>query len=91
MASISQKPKKTRLRNVMGLEIRRFREEKCWSQADLARQLQLAGWDIERSVLTKIELRKRCLTDYELMMIAQTLGVTLNALIPVTVDLNKYF
>ena len=40
--------------------IRRF------SQTDFARELQLAGWDVERSVITKIELRRRCITDYEI-------------------------
>ena len=91
MAGTHPKPNTPPIRNVVGLEIRRLRESKGWSQADLARELQLAGWDVERTVLTKIELRKRCLTDYELLVIAKTLKVTLNDLVPKRVDLVTYF
>jgi len=70
------------VRNVLGSQIREKREAKGWSQADLVRKLQLRGWDIERTVLTKIENRRRCITDYELIAIAQTLGVTINELLP---------
>ncbi len=79
MASASKKKKKQPIRNVAGLALRRLREGKGWSQSDLARHLQLAGWDVERTVLTKIELRRRCITDYELMMLALVLQVDLNA------------
>ena len=79
------------VRNVVGLEIRRLREAKNWSQADLSRQLQLAGWDVERTVLTKIELRRRCLNDYELLIIAKVLGVSLNDLVPQRLQLKDYF
>jgi hypothetical protein len=48
----------------------------------IARELQLAGWDVERSVITKIELRRRCITDYELMLILATLGATFSSLKP---------
>ena len=62
------------------LEIRRLREQKNWSQSDFARELQLAGWDVERSVITKIELRRRCITDYELLLMLRTLDVPLSSL-----------
>ena len=55
-------------------------EEKNWSQSDFARELQLAGWDVERSVITKIELRRRCITDYELLLMIRVLGVPLDSL-----------
>jgi len=67
------------VRNALGLQIRKMREGKGWSQADFARELQLAGWDVERSVLTKIELRRRCITDYELLLMVKTLGASLAA------------
>ena len=68
------------VRNVLGLQIRKLREEKGWSQADFARELQLAGWDVERTVITKIELRRRCITDYELLLMVKTLGAGLGSL-----------
>lgn len=78
-------------RNVVGLEIRRVREQRNWSQHDLARELQLAGWDVERTVLTKIELRRRCVTDYELLFIAKALRVTPNDLMPKRPELDHFF
>ncbi len=58
----------------------------------MVRKLQLKGWDIERTVLTKIELRRRCVTDYELIAITQTLGVTLDELLlPKTPDVRSFF
>jgi transcriptional regulator with XRE-family HTH domain len=69
-----------------------LREEKNWSQSDFARELQLAGWDVERSVITKIELRRRCITDYELLLMARILGVPLGSLrTPKPSDLSAFF
>ena len=65
------------VRNALGLQIRKLREEKGWSQSDFARELQLAGWDVGRTLITKIELRRRCITDYELLFMAKTLGAAL--------------
>jgi len=80
------------VRNALGLQIRKLREERNWSQSDFARELQLAGWDVERSVVTKIELRRRCITDYELMLIVRTLGAPLSSLkIPKASELNLLF
>jgi hypothetical protein len=65
---------------------------KNWSQSDFARALQLAGWDVERSVITKIELRRRCITDYELLLMVRTLGVPLSSLrTPKASELNLFF
>jgi len=77
---------------VFGLQIRRLREAKNWSQSDFARELQLAGWDVERSVITKVELGRRCITDYELVLMLTTLGVTLGSLkLPKPSELREWF
>ena len=68
------------LRNVLAGRIRRAREKLGWSQSDLARALQLVGWDAGRTLITKIELRERCLTDYELIVLAKVLSVSLDEL-----------
>ena len=84
--------KRAPVRNALGLQIRKLREEKNWSQSDFARELQLAGWDVERSVITKIELRRRCITDYELLLILRTLGAALSSLkIPKANELSVLF
>ena len=84
--------KRPAIRNALGLEIRKLREEKDWSQSDFARELQLAGWDVERSVITKIELRRRCITDYELLLMFRTLGTALSSLrTPKGNELSEFF
>ena len=60
--------------------LRQAREKLGWSQADLARELQLRGWDAGRTLITKIELRERCVTDYELIVLARVLSVRLDDL-----------
>lgn len=76
--SAAQKDRPTR--NALGGRIRQAREARGLSQADLARELQLYGWDVERTVITKIELRRRCVTDFELIAIAEVLKVSLDKL-----------
>ena len=65
-------------RNVLGPGIRWAREERGWSQDELARRLQLARWDVDRTLIARIELRTRCITDTELLILAKVLGVTLD-------------
>lgn len=91
MAALPHKQSSPPIRNIVGLEIRRIREAKGWSQSDLARSLQLAGWDVDRTVLTKIELRRRCVTDYELLILAKVLGATLDAFVPRRVKFDGFF
>ena len=67
------------VRNFLGPGIRRVREAKGWSQEDVARRLQLAGWDVDRTLVARIELRTRCITDIELLALAKMFGVTLDA------------
>lgn len=68
------------LRNVLAGRLRQAREKLGWSQSDLARELQLLGWDAGRTLVTKIELRERCVTDYELIVLARVLSVRLDDL-----------
>ena len=65
---------------MLGVMLRQIREAKGWSQADVARKLQLLGWDVERTVITKIELRRRCITDYELLLFTRVLELSLETL-----------
>ena len=63
--------------NCTGGRIRELRLKKKWSQADLARQLQIHGWDIDFATLNRIEKQTRTVTDYELLLIARVLKVPL--------------
>ena len=57
-----------------GPRLRALREVAGISQAELARRLQLQGWDLDIMVLNRIELGKRTLTDFEIQKILDVLG-----------------
>ena len=48
------------------------------SQADLAARMQVNGVTIEREAISKIETGDRFVTDYELMVFAKVLGVSMD-------------
>ena len=63
--------------NLCGEKIKRYRlalAEKT-SQRRLADMLQLAGLDVDKNVIQKIESGERFVTDIELKIIAQVLNV----------------
>lgn len=68
-------------RNVLGPALRAARERKGYSQAELAAQLQLIGWDVGRTTWTKIELGERTVSDAELVAVARLLDMSLDAAI----------
>lgn len=51
------------------------------SQRDLANKLQLAGYDIDKNVITRIETNKRYVTDIELKAFSQVFQVSYSRLI----------
>lgn len=66
--------------NALGPRLRVLREDRGLSQAELARMLQRAGWDIDPIVLNKIESRRRTLTDVEIFHFAEVLKLNLGDL-----------
>ncbi|MEW5988973.1 MAG: helix-turn-helix transcriptional regulator [Chloroflexota bacterium] len=69
--------------NVIGRKVKQIREERQpkLTQEDLAIRLQLLGWgDCSRFTVSKIELRTRKVTDHEVKMLAEALGVSPNCL-----------
>ena len=69
--------------NICGRNIKRIREalpEKT-SQRKLADQLQMAGLDIDKNAVQRIESGKRFVTDIELKVIAQVLAVIYETLL----------
>ena len=63
-------------KNICGDRIRMARLEKRLSQTDLARLLQLEGVPMERDVISRMEMGDRLVTDYEVVTIAEVLGVS---------------
>ena len=69
-------------RNVVGAEIRRCRRQLRWSQSRLAKHLQVAGLDLSRSSLAKIECGMVWVGDFELLYFARVLGLRVQDLFP---------
>ena len=65
-------------KNISGDRIHQVRATKRISQADLAARMQVKGVFIEREVISKIETGDRFVTDYELKIFAEVLGVTMD-------------
>jgi transcriptional regulator with XRE-family HTH domain len=75
--------------NLVGPEVRKFRDRKGWTQEVLAGKLQLQGWDVSRVSVAKLEARLRWVSDCELLFLAKALGVSLPDLFPPNLDLKK--
>ena len=67
--------------NVTGKNINHYRTQKGLSAQQLSDKLIMLGLDIHRQAIFAIEAGKRSLTDYELCVIAEILGVTSNDLL----------
>lgn len=68
--------------NVCGPQISRLRVQLGMSQPQFATKCQLAGWDVSRDVIARIEGRIRCIDDLELATLARVLNVPLEKLYP---------
>jgi transcriptional regulator with XRE-family HTH domain len=76
-----------KIRNVIGRQVGKLRDNLKWSQDHFAGQLQLAGWhDATRSTVSKIENRSLRVHDYQHCLLARVLGVSRDALYPESVD-----
>lgn len=64
--------------NICGKKVREFRTRlpERTSQRKLADMLQMAGLDIDKNAVQKIECGKRFVTDVELRALAKVLGVS---------------
>lgn len=68
-------------KNVCGEKVREARQKKKLSQADLAARLQINGIMIERDSISRIEIGTRFVADYELMVLSDILGVSVDWLL----------
>ena len=62
--------------------MRRRRYALGWSQSDLATKLQLAGFDISRSGVSKVEARLSCVDNKTPLYLAEVLKVPVQDLLP---------
>lgn len=68
-------------RNLIGQRLVDLRNEHNLSQRDLAYKLQLAGYDIDKNVITRIETNKRYVTDIEIKAFSEIFTVSCDFLI----------
>ena len=67
-------------KNLIGDNLIALRQKRKLSQRDLAKELQLAGCDVDRNVITRKKTQKRYVTDIELHKLCQVLGTTFEEL-----------
>ena len=69
-------------KNICGPQVARLRNQLGLSQSDFAVKCQLAGWDISRDIVARIEGGVRWVGDFELLELAKILGVEVKDLFP---------
>lgn len=72
----------TKLKNVVGPQVRRLRAAAGLSQSALAGACQRRGWDVGRDAIAKIESGTRWVADMELLELARALACPLAELFP---------
>ena len=75
--------------NVCGVRIRKIRQERGYSQNDLAIKLQLADMNLTQKAISRIETGDRVVPDYELKYFAAVLGVLVTELLGIEEDYIK--
>lgn len=68
-------------KNICGERVREARIKNKLSQADLAAKLQVSGIMIERDSISRIEIGTRFVADYELMILSEIFGVSVEWLL----------
>lgn len=67
-------------RNIIGDNVRRLRIQQKLTQEEFTAKLQTIGLDIDRPMLTRIELKKREVYDYEVLYISKAFNVSIEEL-----------
>ena len=68
-------------KNISGDRIRQARVVQRMRQEDLAAKLQIAGVNMERDSISRIEIGTRFVTDYEISVLSDVLGVSVEGLL----------
>lgn len=67
--------------NICGKALFKYRQKHKISQRELADMLQLAGLDIDKNAVQRIEAGKRFVTDIEIKYLSKTLKLTYKELL----------
>ena len=64
-------------KNLIGARVEAKRKELGWKQKELLAKLQINGLELNASALSKLEGQIRSVTDLELLIISETLDVSI--------------
>ena len=67
--------------NITGERLLALRQKKGISQRQVARMMQLAGFDVDHHFIRRIENGERFVTDVELVALSRVLSVSINDLV----------
>lgn len=68
-------------RNIVGPLIRELREKEGLTQSELVARLNLAGWDLSRDIIARIEAQVRWVSDFEVVKLSEAFGMECGKLI----------
>lgn len=68
-------------KNIVGSKVVAIRKLKKIKQKDFLSQLQTLGMDISATSLSRLEGQHRLVQDYEVVILAKALGITINELL----------
>lgn len=80
-------------KNIVAARLKALREHCGYSQRDLADQLQLADFDVDKNMITRIETNNRYVSDFEIKALAEFFDISYSYLldgIPTEKDRKKY-
>lgn len=75
--------------NITGKNLVEIRHKKGFSQRQLAKMMQLAGYDVDHHFIRRIENGERFVTDIELVALSRVLDVKIEDLIDPTISVNS--
>jgi hypothetical protein len=70
------------VKNLVGIQIRLFRERRGWTQRRLAECFRKEGILVTRDMIASIETQRCAVTDYQIVFFARVLGVCWKSLFP---------
>jgi transcriptional regulator with XRE-family HTH domain len=70
-------------KNIVGLKVVETRLKQGIKQKDFLAQLQVLGMDISATSLSRLEGQYRLVQDFEVVILAEALGITVNELLGV--------
>ena len=76
--------------NIIAKNLRKYREEKGFSQPDICRELALMGITMFNNDIYKIEHNKRTVKDYELYAFTKVLKISYDELFEGAEDIFKF-